>query len=185
MGPNLSLGSVVLPTAEAFPVADLDGDGNLDLVIVTGDSRYSSVQPLFGNGDGTFRFGAQIGLRVASGFGFPCLGDFNGDGLLDVAYFGYPQHLSIELNNGNRRFGRAEKTVVAGSNLVTADLNGDGHLDLVTDTGAVLLDDGHGIMTVTSTGGGASGFPIAVGDFNGDGKLDLVFSGTECYNVVG
>ena len=65
-------------------------------------------------------------------------------------------------------------------NLITADFNGDGNLDLAgcsTNSVAVLLGNGDGtfqaqqLTTVTT---GASCYFVATGDINGDGKLDLV-----------
>src|SRR5438128_5303223 len=60
-----------------------------------------------------------------------------------------------------------------------ADLNGDGHLDLVTANTSsgdvsVLLGNGDGtFQAARNFAAGAGPFGVAVGDFNGDGKLDL------------
>src|SRR6476660_8468953 len=63
--------------------------------------------------------------------------------------------------------------------VVTADFNNDGRLDLVTcNTGSssvsVLLGNGNGtFQSPKTTAAGDNPVSIAVGDFNGDGKLDL------------
>jgi hypothetical protein len=74
------------------------------------------------------------------------------------------------------------KTVPVGEGprrLVTADLDGDSHADiLVTGGGAdavsVLLGDGKGGFAVTSFPTGKSPAGLALGDVNQDGKLDVV-----------
>jgi len=67
--------------------ADLDGDGNTDLVLATVDSS-GYVVTLMGHGDGTFTASTPVEAGgEASGF---VVGDFNGDHHVDVAYvWGY------------------------------------------------------------------------------------------------
>ena len=115
------------------------------------------------------------------------VGDFNGDGKLDVAvvipgtYGGTPT-VGIWLGDGTGEFtGASGSTVGNGpAQVVVGDFNGDGKLDLATvntmdNTVSVLLGDGTGNSTLASSPG-TGNWPnyLAVGDFNGDGKLDLV-----------
>jgi hypothetical protein len=64
--------------------------------------------------------------------------------------------------------------------IATADLNGDGHIDLVTANAgsnniSVLLGNSNGTFGVAQTyATGVGPAAVAVGDFNGDGKLDIV-----------
>ena len=73
--------------------------------------------------------------------------------------------------------------------VVTADLNGDGHLDLITANAgsnniSVLLGNANGTFGAAQTyATGAGPAAVAVGDFNGDGKLDIV-TANEADNTV-
>jgi FG-GAP-like repeat/Abnormal spindle-like microcephaly-assoc'd, ASPM-SPD-2-Hydin len=119
-----------------------------------------------------------------SGWNSVLVGDYNGDGKLDMAVAGYDAGIEIYLGNGDGTF--QAPTAVQGCQVNTAqsmaqgDFNGDGILDLVT-TGAdfsefcVSLGKGDGTFTLLgATNGARFAQVIAVGDFNGDGKLDVV-----------
>jgi hypothetical protein len=114
------------------------------------------------------------------------VGDFNGDGILDVAVEnGYDSSLEIYLGNGNGTFTQTAymypTTGDSGYNntLVAADFNGDGKLDLALADGGthVVIFTGNGDGTFTqaaSTAVGASTLSaLVVADFNGDGIPDL------------
>jgi len=84
-------------------------------------------------------------------------GDFNEDGLVDVAY-NYTGDRVVALNRGNAVFepqGSVRESPLAsgyGTLIAAADVNGDHHLDLIysSDTGAILavaFGDGHGAFS--------------------------------------
>jgi hypothetical protein len=125
--------------------------------------------------DAPMIFGTGYAYSVA-------VGDFNGDGKLDLAVAN-GVGVSVLLGNGDGAFQPAV-TYAAGTyteSIAVGDFNGDGKLDLVVTnnlssggTVSVLLGNGDGTFQAPRTYGvGASPYGVAVGDFNGDGKLDL------------
>jgi hypothetical protein len=187
----------------AQPVSVAVGNFNGKPDIVTANQGANTISVLPGNGDGTFG-AAQTPATFTDPAQSVAVGDFNGDGKLDLAvatrgtdgsygYWGYypgdSPAVTVLLGNGNGTFtGQTSYTLpsdfmpsgYAPPSVASADLNGDGKLDLVvTDAGNgvvdVLLNNGSGSFTAP-TSFGAAGTPdaVAVADLNGDGKLDLV-----------
>ena len=162
----------------AIVVADLNHDGNLDLVV---DNHAGQISVLLGNGDGTF----QTAKYYAAGSNplSVVVGDFNKDGKPDIAVANKASNnVSVLLGNGDGTF----KTAVnypAGTNpvrIASGDFNGDGNLDLaVANSGSnnisILMGNGDGtFQAAVNLSAGQSPSAVAVGDFNGDGKIDLV-----------
>lgn len=162
-------------------LADLDGDGDLDVVA---RSFTSGIVLQFNDGTGHYVSGTQdFGTQVWSGV-IPA--DVNGDGTQDLIRFS-AQNFEIWTNNGMGQFselsGAASDvnllTVRLGA-LSVADLDNDGDLDIVVRQAQVAmpnlvwLNDGKGRYRQTSQTFGSGGSGLAVGDMNGDGFVDIV-----------
>ena len=111
------------------------------------------------------------------------VGDFNGDGKLDMVVPDYSQPgINILLGNGDATFtaGPVAPTVSSNvNNAVVADFNGDGKADLALSLPdnfeiVVLLGNGDGSFNALTPIAAGTVWQIATGDFNGDGKADLV-----------
>jgi hypothetical protein len=183
-------------------VSDLNGDGNLDLVITHSNIDLgSSLQPgavsvLLGNGDGSFRTNVDytIGTRATS----VAIGDLNGDGKPDLAVSDFGAGtVAVLLGNGDGTFQAAVKYAAikgGAAGVAIGDFNGDGKPDLavlskdsINTAGVVtvLLGNGDGTFrNALSYGAGAGSLALAVGDVNGDGKPDLVFADDLANTVV-
>ena len=108
-------------------VADLNGDGNLDVAI-------DGVTVLLGNGTGAF---TNIGGPTISNSGGIQLADFNNDGKLDAALFGTDLQNAVVttlLGNGDGTFQNLQTWTTPGIGrfLAIGDFNGDGRLDFIS-----------------------------------------------------
>jgi hypothetical protein len=161
-----------LNAASLVATADFNNDGNTDLLVQL-SSYPSDLQVLFGNGDGTFTPGPDLGNYTPLGL----VSDLNGDGIPDL--IDYVDSATL-LGNGDGTFTKVPSSIYLGPVLGLADFNHDGLPDLLIETNSgirVLLGKGDG----TFTNGPGFSFGIQpnvnsaiIGDFNGDGKPDAI-----------
>lgn len=168
-------------------VADMNGDGKLDLIATNyGLGAISTVSILLGNGDGTFGAATQYGTTSSSSYATAYSGvvaDFNGDGYPDYASANYGNNtIGVLLNKGDGT--GALQTYVdytansAPHKVIAIDLDGDGAMDLVASSmlGFQLLrGNGDGTFGASTTySGGFFNSSLSAADLNGDGVPDLM-----------
>jgi hypothetical protein len=149
-------------------VADFNGDHIPDLAV-------GGLTVYLGKGDGTFA--SPVSYFGGSGPTSLVTGDFNNDGIIDVADTS-TAGVGILLGKGDGTFRPATFFDPQITQLLdAADLNRDGKLDLVASINGnlqVLLGNGDGTFaTLPATNQSVSQF-VSVADINGDGKVDLV-----------
>src|SRR6266496_3766278 len=203
-GPYVTFDAYLLggATVSLLTFGDFNGDGQLDLVYNKGRDSSNTYQSFlavnFGNGDTNFIPGPTSAKyrnpksgTVESPLG-GVVGDFNGDGILDVAVLPWQNRvpiISIYLGNGDGTFQPIQKigTATKGPNAIfgilqVTDLNEDGNLDVIVNDGSgidVLLGKGDGtfqspVFYTTPLELNTEPISLVVADFNSDGHQDLL-----------
>jgi FG-GAP-like repeat/Abnormal spindle-like microcephaly-assoc'd, ASPM-SPD-2-Hydin len=186
-GVSYAVGST--PIVPTVTLEDFNGDHKIDIAVnLPGDNVPGQEVVLLGNGDGTFQAGkTTTGVPAGS----VVAGDFNSDGKLDLVISSPPDcngtcgspTTSILLGNGEGTFQAPTTAFSDCGMLATADLNGDGRLDLVLVNGVAEIYLGNGDGTFSNT---HSYHPplalipplvVAIADFNLDGKPDVAAAG--------
>ena len=166
-------------------------DGNVDIAI---------IRDLFGGppknlevdlNDGHGNFAPVTNNPPAVDATIFAVGDFNDDGLSDVALL-VGNNVQVELGKGGNTFSSPAGYAV-GDNpvaITVRDVNGDGKQDLIVvnkggDSVSVLLGKGNGtFQTQKVFQVGTSPAAIALADFNRDGKLDIAVANKNNVSVL-
>jgi hypothetical protein len=182
---------------ESAVIDDFNGDGIPDIVVSSGKRGSNYISFLAGKGNGTFKDPVSFEVKPPAGstLSASCYGlisaDLRGNGKKDLV----TGSGVIFLGNGNGAFTQSPTAVFGqganssyGPNVVAADFNKDGKLDLAFDNGeaiSVYLGKGDGTFTqgavyatIDNTG------YIAATDLDGDGNIDI-YSGASGPGMYG
>ena len=180
--------------------ADLDGDGDQDIVVANGSTSETpgGVTILKNNGHGNFFEPASSPEVTHPQLIELAVSDLDGDGDQDIAlldnYFG---DVTILKNNGHGNFfepaSSPEDTGPSNqTSMAVADLDGDGDRDIAIVIQsrrrvAILKNNGHGNFFEPASSPeplGADGRAIAAADLDGDGDQDLATSDSDIDRVT-
>ena len=150
----------------------------LDLIVTNANTSSIAILEGLGNGDFNFLGTESVGLWPLA----LAHGDFNNDGLLDVATTNMDSNtVTVLLGDGIGGFSSDDFSVgFYPFGIVTEDFNHDGNLDIAAGnnydgTVSVLLGDGTGNFGPQQTYAlGSYPTDLTVGDFNKDGNMDLI-----------
>ncbi len=177
-------------------VADFNKDGFPDIAVANaGDS---SVSILAGNESGNFKQTQRASFFANRYPNDMVIADFNKDGNADLAIANTEvSFLTVLLGNGKGQFQQAPKSPFLvharphTHGIATGDFNGDGNLDLATDSWGVnsvlaIFGDGKGNFDgETFYKVGKRPYQrLRVGDVNKDGRPDIVTSNLEGNNAT-
>jgi len=187
--------------------ADIDGDGDSDLVVAHGNDMMPGHLAIFENRQGVFTEEPVWINRIPAYYGHLAIGDVNNDGWEDVVVsrflgadrFEEPGGVEVYLN----RNGVLEDTPSWETSgfftfsVALGDMNGNGDLDLAVAVGEsyenepdydrVFAGDGRGGFgdaPVWMSPDVSQSFDVQWSDFNEDGTLDLVFARQQAGHIV-
>jgi Bacterial Ig-like domain (group 3)/FG-GAP-like repeat len=184
--PGCTVGSAV-----QILLADFNRDGNTDIALGCSDRTNANIHNgtngglviILGNGNGTFRAPTFYSTGDVASI---AMGDFNGDGLLDIALTdNAQQNVIFFTGNGDGTFTQDPVSIVtaaAARGVVVADLNKDGIDDVAYAVASGSLFD---LYVAISNGDGTFKVPIlpaatqigeflTAGDTNADNNTDIV-----------
>ena len=175
--------------------ADVDGDGNQDLISISEPSGSSDSALLsigFGDGNGGIRSRVDYPISAAEVL---AVEDLDADGDIDIAINQNRTQVAVFLNQGGGSFAMDPTFVGDASfalrSLRAADMNNDGSVDLAAASSAgtrIFYNIGFGQFTPDSeilpaaTGNGLA--PQSIADWNGDGILDIASPQQNRFSVL-
>jgi hypothetical protein len=182
-------------------LSDFNRDGNEDIALGC-SQRFDGgvnggVTIILGNGDGSFQTPTYYSTGDIAGL---AVGDFNGDGLLDLVVTDFSQQdIKLMLGNGNGSF-QAPSPVASVprsiNDIVAADFDGDGKDDIAYAMRSsssssnpysdlyIALGNGDGTFQTAKLRASQIGEFLTKGDTNGDNIVDIVSSTVNLDNIA-
>jgi Bacterial Ig-like domain (group 3)/FG-GAP-like repeat len=179
----------------ALAIGDLNQDKNIDFV----STSPAGLAVLYGNPDGSLR--SADSYDVGYGVSSAAVADFNGDGNPDVAVGVGAIDPRILAGGVSGAFTLLADTNTASGqindigSISAGDLNGDGHVDLVSSYGFLSPGALQGIASSLGNGDGTfappvflpgyslSAFGTVIGDLNNDGRADVAATADGIYQT--
>ncbi len=186
-GGGFTNGSLYNISANTFnsrgSVADIDGDGFLDLVYGKTSGNIEMIRNL---GSGNLTLGATVNVGSATALGNVCIADLNGDGNLDLFTSSTVVNSVFWFQGrGGFNFNTAQTTTIAGTfnvNIIFGDLNNDGRIDILNrkqlSMQSILNTSTSGLestVRVSVNGGSANNVAFRVGSM----RLNMLAQGLE------
>ncbi|PWG80605.1 MBG domain-containing protein [Pararcticibacter amylolyticus] len=197
---NYSIANVTLQN-QSMIAADLDADGNPELISVSPSSNGSKIvinrnkngsDPIKAN---SFA-GTQLSITGSKNVYAIAAGDIDGDGKKDIVAADYDANtVRVLLNDGTSLAVQSTAYAVGGNpaSVTVADIDGDGKLDVIT---ANKKDGSISVLRNISTGAGNVAFEsqltassgtapvwVAAADVNADGKPEVITANSGSDNV--
>lgn len=196
-GPMLTANSIQVPYTEVSEPRDIDNDGDIDIVVITGDQYSWQRVTVYLNNNGTFITGFEtpeyLGILQLA------VEDFNNDGRPDLLFShtignspGNPRkyqllYQTIEGSFEDSHIILSDAETNTSAYFKCADLNKDGFIDILwaspdyTRTQILVNNGGMGftlkpsILPVT--------YSMGITDYSGDGNVDIMVLGNEGLNL--
>lgn len=177
--------------SEDIGIADFDGDGDLDIIVVSEDDKTNELY--MNNGDGTFSDGGDR-IPVTGTSNSVVVFDITGDGAPDI-FIGNNGQNNILINDGTGHFTdetleRFGAFLDVTQDLTLADVDNDGDQDLLVgneDANRFLINRGNGYFEDQSS----DRLPyrsepeetreVDVADIDGDGDLDILYGNVQAF----